>query len=635
MSKAAFRWLGVVALLLLAAWPTAKAQDKAAAPTASPTTSNQSLAIPAERQADKVVVITVHGTFDDTMLESIERRITLAERGGADAIVFDINVPPTEEVTIEISRHGPTGGNGGAILQICDRIKRSAIRNTVAWVNTEAVGGGALVALACREIVMNDSGTLGKAVAKAVGSSFGTPKNSQLADQESAALAMTIGCVIDSVRRHNEAAGRYEWDEFLAQAMVAKDAKLWWVKNKETGVYMTVDRREAEMLFAGQSLDGPARLASGAAPSTSAGPAPSTGLGTPTTGSIAFPSGSSKLAGVSAAVVANQLSVTTFNHVRKTFTSADIGKYELIDRATDGTAAASLSPSDAAHYNFASNATRSGDVRTLQPIRNDEDLKKYFAAKHLTRVDRSWSEGLVVFLTNPIVRGVFFVIFIIALFIELSHPGVTLPGVVAIIALALALVPSALIGMAGWWTIVAILAGLLMLGLEVFVLPGMGIAGIAGAILLFAGLIGAFIGAGGLFPDTEAERASRMWGMTTLLGGMFTAGVAIYFIAKHLDRVPMLNKLVLANTSPDDEESGGLLAAMEDENPHAARIGEVGVTITPLRPAGKIEINGRVLDAVAEMGFLDIGTSVRVVSATEFRIGVEQVRSNDSASGKA
>jgi membrane-bound ClpP family serine protease len=617
---AAFRWLGVVAVLLLAAWPTAKAQDKAAAPTASTAPSNQSLAIPAERQADKVVVITIHEAIDQVMYESIKRRMTLAERGGADAIVFDINTP---------------GGEVGAVIEICDLIKKSTVRNTVAWVNSEAISGGAIIALACREIVMGNAGHIGNAMPIVVEQFTGRAKTPPQSELQKKILPVLLGNVLDSVRRHNEAAGRYEWDEFLAQAMVVNDLQLWWVKHKETGVFMAVDRREAELLFPGQSLDGPARLPGGAAPSTSAGPSTTSGVGGPTGGPVAFPSGSSKLAGVSAADVASHLSATTFNHARPVITQGDIGKYELLGRINDGSAAAFLSASDAAHYNFAANATRTGDVRTLQPIRTDADLKQYFAAKHLTRVDRSWSEGLVVFLTNPIVRGVFFVIFIIALFIELSHPGVTLPGVVAIIALALALVPSALIGMAGWWTIVAILAGLLMLGLEVFVLPGMGIAGIAGAILLFAGLIGAFIGAGGLFPDTDAERASRMWGMTTLLGGMFTAGVAIYFIAKHLDRVPMLNKLVLANTSPDDEESGGLLAAMEDENPHAARIGEVGVTITPLRPAGKIEINGRVLDAVAEMGFLDIGTSVRVVSATEFRIGVEQVRSNDSASGKA
>jgi len=626
MSKAAFRWLGVVALLLLAAWPTARAQDKSqdksgAAARGAASTANQSIAIPAERQADKVVVITIHEAIDQVMYESIKRRMTLAERGGADAIVFEINTP---------------GGEVGAVIEICDLIKKSSVKNTVAWVNSEAISGGAIIALACREIVMGDPAHIGNAMPIIVEQFTGRGRAAPQSELQKKILPILIGNIIDSVRRHNEAAGRYEWDEFLAQAMVVNDAHLWWVRNKETGVFMTVDRREAEMLFPGQSLDGPVGLPGSAAPSTSAGPSTiASGVGGPTGGPVPFPGGSTKLAGVSAAEVASHLSATTFNYARPLITSADVGKYELVNRATDGTAAAFLSASDAAHYNFASNATRNGNVRTLQPIRNDEDLKQYFAAKHLTRVDRSWSEGLVVFLTNPIVRGVFFVIFIIALFIELSHPGVTLPGVVALIALALALVPSALIGMAGWWTIVAILAGLLMLGLEVFVLPGMGVAGIAGAILLFAGLIGAFIGAGGLFPDTEAERASRMWGMTTLLGGMFTAGVAIYFIAKHLDRVPMLNKLVLANTTPDDEESGGLLAAMDDESPHAARVGEVGVTITPLRPAGKIDINGRVLDAVAEMGFLDIGTKVRVVSATEFRIGVEEVRGHDSASGKA
>lgn len=608
----------MVALLLIAAWPTARAQDKTAAPAVA---SNQSLAIPAERQADKVVVITIHEAIDQVMFESIKRRMTLAERGGADAIVFDINTP---------------GGEVGAVIEICDLIKKSTVRNTVAWVNSEAISGGAIIALACREIVMGDPAHIGNAMPIIVEQFTGRAGTASQGELQKKILPVLLGNVIDSVRRHNEAAGRYEWDEFLAQAMVVNDAHLWWVRNKETGVYMTVDRREAEMLFPGQSLDGPVGLPGSTAPSTSAGPSTtSSGLGGPTGGPIAFPGGSSKLAGVSAADVASHLSVTTSNFVRPLISSTDVGKYELINRATNGTAAAYLRGSDAAHYNLAANATRNGDVRTLKPIVNDEDLKKYFAAKHLTRVDRSWSEGLVVFLTNPIVRGVFFVIFIIALFIELTHPGVTLPGVVALIALALALVPSALIGMAGWWTIVAILAGLLMLALEVFVLPGMGIAGIAGAILLFAGLIGAFIGAGGLFPDTEAERASRMWGMTTLLGGMFTAGVAIYFLAKHLDRVPLLNKLVLANTTPDDEESGGLLAAMDDDHPHAARVGEVGVTITPLRPAGKIDINGRVLDAVAEMGFVEIGTKVRVVSATEFRIGVEQVRSNESESVKA
>jgi membrane-bound serine protease (ClpP class) len=95
--------------------------------------------VPAERQADKVVAITIEGPIDATTALSVRRRIALAEKGGANAIVIEINSP---------------GGELGAVLEITNAIKASAISNTVAWVNPDAYSGGAIVALACREIVL-------------------------------------------------------------------------------------------------------------------------------------------------------------------------------------------------------------------------------------------------------------------------------------------------------------------------------------------------------------------------------------------------------------------------------------------------------------------------------------------------
>lgn len=572
-------------------------------------------AVPADLQANKVVIITIHEAIDDVMMQSIERRLTLAERGGADAVVFDINTP---------------GGEVGAVIAICDLIKKSPIRNTIAWVNTEAISGGAIIAMACREIVFNDPGHLGDAMPIVSEPMTGHMKTAPLGELQKKILPVLIGNLLDSVRRHNDGAGRYERDEFLAQAMVANDVQLWWVKHKETGVFMAVDRREAEMLFPGQSLDGAARLAGGGSPSTSVAPSAAPGSSPVGGGPVTLPSGSAKLAGIQPGAIAREMSSASQSSLRPVITPADAGKYELIDRVSDGSSALYFSANDAAHYGLAANVKGLGSTAVIDPIRNDVDLKKFLGAKHLTRVDKSWSEGLVVFLTNPIVRGIFFIIFIVALFIELSHPGVTLPGILAVVCLGLVLVPSALIGMAGWWTIVAILAGLLLLALEIFVLPGLGAAGIIGAALLFAGLIGAFMGSGGLFPETQIERTSRLWGMSTLLGGMFTAGVAIYFLAKNLENLPFLNRLVLSSASSSDEESGGMLEAMESGIGAIARAGEIGVAITPLRPAGKIEIGDRVLDAVTEFGFVNPGAKVRVVSATEFRVAVEEVREGES-----
>jgi membrane-bound ClpP family serine protease len=572
--------------------------------------AGQAPAVPATRQADKVVIITVHKEIDDVMLQSITRRLTLAERGGADAIVFDINTP---------------GGEVGAVIAICDRIKTSSVRNTIAWVNTEAISGGAIMALACREIVMNEASHIGNAMPVMI--EQGTRRGRAVPQDElkKKILPVLLGNVLDSVRRHNDAASRYQWDEFLAQAMVVNDLQLWWVRHKETGIFVAVDRREAELLFPGQSLDGPARLVGGQAPSTAA-----TNQGTPvssppTGGPIAMPSGSTKLAGIRPDMIAKEMTSSSLTEHRPRVTGADAGKYELIERISDGSSAAFLSAADAAHYNFASNSRPSGTSAVLEPIRNETDLKAFLGAKHISRLDTTWSEGLVVFLTNPIVRGAFFVIFVIALIIELTHPGVTLPGVVAVVCLGLALAPAALIGMAGWWTIVAVLAGLVLIMMEVLVFPGLGAPGIAGAVLLFGGLVGSFIGAGGLFPDTDAQRASRLWGISTLLGGMFTAGVMIYFLAKHLESVPLLNRLVLAN-SPANDDDTGMLAAMGEDTTAPAKVGDLGVAITPLRPAGKVEIEGRVVDAVAEFGLVEPGAKVRVTSVTEFRVAVEQVR---------
>jgi membrane-bound serine protease (ClpP class) len=59
--------------------------------------------------------------------------------------------------------------------------------------------------------------------------------------------------------------------------------------------------------------------------------------------------------------------------------------------------------------------------------------------------------------------------------------------------------------------------------------------------------------------------------------------------------------------------------------PPAIKVGAIGVAVTPLRPSGKIEIDGARHDVVAELGFIDIGKEVRVVSVTDFRISVEAV----------
>ncbi|MBL8763090.1 MAG: hypothetical protein JNM07_02330 [Phycisphaerae bacterium] len=563
------------------------------------------LAVPAARQAKNVAVITIHGPIDAVTSMSVQRRIKEAAAAKADAIVFELDTP---------------GGEVGAALEICGAIKRSPVPNTVAWVNPDAYSAGALIALACREVVVNEASTLGDALP--VKLSFIGMINAMPEAERQKFTAPLLAEVVDSARRHG-------YDEKLVQGMVSRGVELWWVEKQGTGERLFIDRAEYRMLFGNDPGPSSPRIVSAsgqpgpAAPSSPPEPAspPSGGAtaesGRGTSGGSddrgfvpASPSMPSKLQGqVSMALDAPSQ--------RPVLSAADAGSWKLIEYVADGRGLVTLRDGDLIRYGLAA-----------QRVRTDEELKVFFGATNVSRLDRSWSEAMVGFMTNPIVRGVLIVVFLVAMFLEMTHPGLMLPGTVAAVALVALVAPPLLVGMAAWWEVAAIVLGILLLGLEVFVLPGFGFFGVLGVVLLFGGLVGTFVpqGSGGLFPDTPKARSDLLFGIGTILVSAATSGVIMWSLGKHLDSLPMFNRLVLKSPSGGDEdgldEGGGLLAAM-GEAESAARIGDLGTALTPLRPAGKMEVGGRVVDVVSDLGFIEAGARLRVVSVEGPRIAVE------------
>lgn len=576
-------------------------------PTPNPTSTATSTSIPAYRKASKVAIITIRGEIDgggrfgrSILAFSVDRRIKAAVRGGADAIVFEIDSP---------------GGEVGAALKISSLIKECPIPNTVAWVRPQAFSGGAVVALAARELIVSDPATLGDAMPIQMGPDGVRALSPDLLKK---VLPPLIADLLDSARRHNDAVGQYARDEYLMRAISATDMELWWVRNKSTGIEMAIDRSEFEMLFPGQSPGGTPRLASapGSTPRDASVPAGPTA-----------PGGSAQLAAVDADVNARLAKPST----RPTLTAADAGAWVLVDKILDGSAPAVFSALDMAHYNIAANRLKTPDGQVvLQPIKTDADVQAFFGASNVTRLDANWSEGLVFFLTNMWVRGVLIAIFLLALFVEMSHPGAVLPGVISLLALVLLIGPPLLIGMANWWEVVAILAGVALLAVEAFILPGFGVAGVLGLVLLFGGLLGTFVtpSGSGLFSTSGQGSSELMWGALTILASVITAGIGMYFIARHLGSIPVLNKLVLRDPEPADV-GGTMLLTQVDDAP--ATIGETGVTLTKMSPAGRVEIQGRVIDAVSDFGFLQAGVQVRVVSVDGIRVGVERILDRPSA----
>ncbi len=549
-------------------------QQTPAAPAAAPAL------VPAYRQANQVAVLTVDGVIDSVTYTSLERRIRQAVADGADAIVLDINTP---------------GGDLFATLDICSLLKDRSITpaNTVAWIHPTAFSAGTIIALACREIVVSPNATLGDAAPIATGP-LGMLQN--LAPTERAKLLAPLQTeIIDSARRNH-------YDENLVRGFIELGWELWLIENIHTGERVVVDPSEYERVF-------------GEAPPAQPVPQPPqvSGQGISPWVNKAVPR-TSDTAGLDEEALRKQAErESALPPVRQPLTDADRGNWRLITRVNDGNSLLTLRADEAIFYGLA--------VRT---IANDAELQTFFNAQQVVRYDTTWSESLVRFLVNPIVRAVLLIIFLVSLFIELAAPGLGIFGATALAALLLLIGAPYLAGMAEWWDILLIVVGLLLVVIELFLLPGMGIPGIIGVLCLLVGMVGTFI-TGDI---TTSGGQSQLWtGLATTLTAVFAAGVIIWFISRQLHSFPVLNQIILTTELKDSSDtarsSSGLLQAMGTVQP-ALEAGMTGIAETDLRPSGRANINGRMVDVSSVGPYIARGTPIRVVSVGRFVIEVEE-----------
>lgn len=557
-------------------------------------------AVGATAPAENVAVITIKGAIDAVMAESVARRMQMAEKGGANAIVFEIDTP---------------GGEVPAVLDICHRIKDSPIPNTVAWVNNDAYSGGAIIALACREIVVSKHASLGDAAPILV-----TPVGMQPlpATERSKQLSPIMAEIVDSARRNG-------YDEFLVQGMVSLGVELWLIEEiaGEGGTRRRafIGPKEYEVIFGGEpDRSQPPSVASGGTDPLPA-PAPPAAAGPPDpsfpvasdTDPAKFVPASEGLAEIASEVTLGLGAPSK----RPVFSRADRGKWRVLQYVTDGKTLIVLKSDQMRGFGLA---------RAI--VANDTELMAYFGAKNLKRLPATWSERLasqLAFLTHPLVRFVLIFLFLVSLFLELMHPGVVLPGSIAAAALVALLAPPLLTNMANWWEIGAVAVGILLLAVELFLLPGFGVAGVAGLLLLLSGLLGTFVREtpGSLFPNSPEQRSQMFFGLVTIVMAMATSGVALYYVSRHFGSIPLLDRLVLRNAPPEEASGDEMLAAMASAHDGMLAPGTAGVALTPLRPSGRAQIGDRIIDVVADMGYIEQGARIRVVRADAFRVAVE------------
>ena len=222
---------------------------------------------------------------------------------------------------------------------------------------------------------------------------------------------------------------------------------------------------------------------------------------------------------------------------------------------------------------------------------------------------QTWAETLVRFLTHPVVSSLLMTVGLLGLLVEIRTPGFAMPGAIGVLSLGLFFWGHWIVQLAGWEELLLVSIGVLLLALEVFVLPGITVAGIAGIVALVAGLAMTLVGAG-------ATVSAIITALGRVAISILLAMAGAFALFRVLPRLPFGRRLVL-ETGMDAER--GYVSAPDSDHRWLRRTGTV---VSPLRPSGIAEIDGTRVDVVSEGGFVETGTSVDVIRVDGNRIVV-------------
>ena len=350
-------------------------------------------------RSGQAVIVPIHGVISDVMKGSIERRLEKARADGVKTVIFEMNTP---------------GGLVTSALDICRLIKKLSDHdiNTVAWVNDDAYSAGAMISVACKQILMSSASHIGDCAPIMV-----TPTGS-LQELPATERAKAESPVLAEFR---ESAIRNGYDRLLLRAMVTVGEEVWWIEHSETGERRFVNADEKDKLlgesFSFQKTETEWRL-------VESYPEPTTG--------------------------------------------EQVSAKNPIDSATE---LLTLDQREAMAYGISSGITP--DLTAVAEVLGLSSAPVY--------IEITGWEKFVMWLNSPLVRGVLFVIMLIGAYIEFQSPGLILPGLTAAVALVIFLAAPYAAGLADVWTFVLLGLGIILLGVELFVIPGFGIIGLLGS----------------------------------------------------------------------------------------------------------------------------------------------------------
>ena len=242
------------------------------------------------------------------------------------------------------------------------------------------------------------------------------------------------------------------------------------------------------------------------------------------------------------------------------------------------------------------------ELNSIDEIMDRQGIENY----EISSFELGSAEGIISFFLNPIVSSILILLILGGLYFELQTPGIGFPIIASITALILYLVPYYLNGVAENWEIIMFFVGIIFIALEVFVIPGFGIFGIAGLFTSITSLILIMLN-NDLFDFTFVLSRDLVSSSLSVLISVLSFLLIILFGGVKLTDSNAFKNIALAQTQ---EVSKGYISNRYSNN----IVGKKGKSFTVLRPSGKIKIDSQIFDASTEGDFIEKNKNIIVVS---------------------
>lgn len=235
-----------------------------------------------------------------------------------------------------------------------------------------------------------------------------------------------------------------------------------------------------------------------------------------------------------------------------------------------------------------------------------DELLKHLSYADALRVDvkPTGAEQLGTWINK--ISPILLVIGIIGLYIEFKTPGFGLPGIVGITAFAIYFLGGYVAGLSAPTWMILFVVGLILVLVELLVIPGTFVAGVAGVMLMLVALIMGMVDVYPGSPSIPTLPQLRL-PLRDLSFALLTSFGLALVLARFLPETPIFRKLVSQGASGETS-----VAAIEQV--HSARLGKTGIAVTNLTPGGKARFGAELVDVITRGERVAKGQPVRIIS---------------------